>query len=129
MAKFGTSLGIIFQAIDDYENIWGNESKNMNKVNEDLYNKKKSLPVILAINKDDHISNEVLSIYKKDIDTNAVSRLHDIFNDNNIKVACMDFIVEQNNNAMNILTDDHFLEDVEKEALLEFKNSISEGLH
>jgi geranylgeranyl pyrophosphate synthase len=129
LSKFGTTLGIIFQAIDDYENIWGNESQYMSKVDEDLYNKKKSLPVILAINKDDHISNEVLSIYKKDIDTDAVSRLHDIFNDNNIKEDCIQFISEQNHNAINILAADHFLEDAEKEALLEFKNSISEGLH
>ena len=129
LAKFGTVLGIIFQAIDDYENIWGNETVNMNKLHEDLYNKKKSLPVILSINTNESVCNEILSIYKKDIDSNAINKLHDIFNDNNIKEKCKYFIAEQNNIAFEILTNDQFLEESEKDALLEFKNSISEGLN
>jgi geranylgeranyl diphosphate synthase type I len=46
----GTSLGVAFQAYDDYLGVWGEETQT-GKTSNDLVEKKRSLPVVLALSR------------------------------------------------------------------------------
>lgn len=49
-ARFGEHLGLAFQVIDDILGIWGNESRTGKSTASDILTKKKTLPVLYALN-------------------------------------------------------------------------------
>jgi len=51
-AQFGLSLGLAFQAVDDYLGIWGDVNLTGKSVESDLVSGKKSLPVLFGIGAD-----------------------------------------------------------------------------
>jgi geranylgeranyl diphosphate synthase type I len=56
---FGHQLGLAFQVIDDILGIWGEEKTTGKGVGEDIVNKKKSLPVVYALQKGDRELREI----------------------------------------------------------------------
>lgn len=50
--QFGVSLGLAFQALDDYLGIWGNVNLTGKSVESDLVSGKKTLPVLFALDVD-----------------------------------------------------------------------------
>jgi len=49
LAKFGARLGLAFQVADDLQGIWGDPAKTGKRAHGDLRNRKKSLPVVAAL--------------------------------------------------------------------------------
>lgn len=60
---FGEQMGLAFQITDDMLGIWGQEESTGKAVGEDIVNKKKSLPVVYALEKGD---TELHEIYSRD---------------------------------------------------------------
>ena len=119
---------MLFQAVDDYINIWSQESIDKEKISEDIYNKKKSLPFILTTNINEQTSNDIIELYKKEINENVIEDILDIFLENNIKEACQTFILETNTKANNVLVYDEYLEEDEVSEILNFKDTILERI-
>jgi geranylgeranyl diphosphate synthase type I len=61
--QFGHQLGLAFQIIDDILGIWGEEETTGKGVGEDILNKKKSLPVVYALETGD---GELEQIYNQE---------------------------------------------------------------
>lgn len=62
LRSFGEALGLAFQAWDDWLGIWGDEEQTGKSVSSDLIAKKKSLPILYAIQN----SNEFEKIFSKE---------------------------------------------------------------
>jgi geranylgeranyl diphosphate synthase type I len=58
---FGHNLGMAFQVLDDILDIWGDPHLTGKRAATDLYNRKKSLPVIYALER----SSEIQRLYRK----------------------------------------------------------------
>ncbi|TKJ31653.1 MAG: polyprenyl synthetase [Chloroflexi bacterium B3_Chlor] len=58
---FGRQLGLAFQIVDDILGIWGEEETTGKGVGEDIVNRKKSLPVVYALQKGDRELREIYS--------------------------------------------------------------------
>tara|TARA_B100001142_G_scaffold322452_1_gene370744 strand:+ start:1552 stop:2604 length:1053 start_codon:yes stop_codon:yes gene_type:complete len=128
LAQYGSTLGMLFQAVDDYINIWSQESIDKEKISEDIYNKKKSLPFILTTNINEQIRDDIIELYKKEINENVIEDILGIFLENNIKEACQTFILETNTKANNVLVYDEYLEEDEVSEILNFKDTILERI-
>ena len=128
LRNFGLSLGIAFQAIDDYLNIWGKDKININKMGEDLINRKKSLPFILAYELNSSVQNELTKIYSNTYKLSNIDKLITLFNDLNIQEKCLEFINQKISISDKILYSSKELTDNEKNNLLNFKNIILERI-
>ncbi len=63
--KFGNFLGIAFQIRDDILGIWGNQDKTGKPHASDILKKKKSFPIVFALNNaPDGLKKSLLEIYK-----------------------------------------------------------------
>lgn len=54
-AKFGLNLGLAFQVIDDILGIWGDETRTGKSAATDITTKKKTLPVLFGLEKDNNL--------------------------------------------------------------------------
>jgi geranylgeranyl diphosphate synthase type I len=63
MREFGAQLGLAFQIHDDIQGIWGAPEKTGKESAGDLRNRKKTLPVLLALTGADRDGREVLARY------------------------------------------------------------------
>ncbi|MFD4406619.1 polyprenyl synthetase family protein [Nocardia sp. NPDC058499] len=63
MARFGRHLGLAYQAIDDYMGIWGVTAGTGKPVLADLVRRKKSLPVVYALNTATPAAAELTQLY------------------------------------------------------------------
>ncbi len=72
--NFGRNLGLAFQIRDDVLGIWGNEEKTGKPLGSDIQHRKKSLPIVYALEKaDGEARNELLSVYQGEtIDNNGI---------------------------------------------------------
>ena len=61
LAAFGEHVGLAFQLVDDLLGIWGEEDRTGKQVGADLRVRKKSLPVVAALNASD--SDELAGLY------------------------------------------------------------------
>ena len=61
--KLGESLGLAFQAKDDFLGIWGNEAQIGKPVTSDLLSRKKSLPIVFAL----EANGEFAAWWKQDV--------------------------------------------------------------
>jgi geranylgeranyl diphosphate synthase type I len=82
IARFGTfgrKIGIAFQIRDDILGIWGDPESTGKSAKNDIRNKKKSLPVLYAMEKSAH-RDELKDIYAKEKLTDGdIARVSDIF--------------------------------------------------
>jgi len=60
--SFGYQLGLLFQIVDDMLGIWGSSEATGKGVGEDIVSKKKSLPVLYALQQ----SDELRDIYRQE---------------------------------------------------------------
>jgi geranylgeranyl diphosphate synthase type I len=63
---FGERLGLAFQLVDDLLGIWGDPAVTGKPVHSDLANRKKSLPVVAALNSGTSASAELAAVYHGD---------------------------------------------------------------
>lgn len=61
-ARFGENLGLAFQVEDDILGIWGDEAKTGKSTASDILTKKKSLPVLYALNHPE-VGNRMRALY------------------------------------------------------------------
>jgi geranylgeranyl diphosphate synthase type I len=59
--QFGHQLGLAFQIVDDILGIWGEKEATGKGVGEDILNKKKSLPVVYALERGDRELRQIYS--------------------------------------------------------------------
>ncbi len=81
-ARFGQHLGRVFQIRDDYLGVWGDESATGKSADNDIRRKKKSLPVVFALERAASPEREeLLRIYAReeldDADVERVMRIMD----------------------------------------------------
>ncbi|MET9634204.1 polyprenyl synthetase family protein [Lentzea sp. NPDC006480] len=63
---FGTHLGLAFQLADDLMGLSGDPSSTGKPANNDLWSRKKSLPVVFALNSETDAAHELITLYRKD---------------------------------------------------------------
>lgn len=63
LAAFGTCLGVAFQIVDDLLGIWGDPGVTGKPVYSDLQNRKKSLPVVAALESGTPAGRELATMY------------------------------------------------------------------
>ncbi len=89
LQKLGFHLGRGFQLADDLLGIWGEESKTGKKAFGDIRKRKKTLPVILALNhKDKDGAEQIRNIYsqqKSELDDDDIEKVLEIFEQMNIR--------------------------------------------
>ncbi len=66
LRAFGEHLGLAFQHVDDLLGIWGDPVVTGKPVYSDLRNRKKSLPVVAALNSSTPAARELASLYHSD---------------------------------------------------------------
>ena len=58
LADFGAHIGVAFQAVDDLLGIWGDPERTGKPAGADLQVRKKSVPVVIALNSDTSAAGE-----------------------------------------------------------------------
>jgi geranylgeranyl diphosphate synthase type I len=71
MRGFGTHVGLAFQHVDDLLGIWGDPSVTGKPVHSDLRNRKKSLPVVMALRSSTSAATELAALYAQTAPLNA----------------------------------------------------------
>ncbi|MFD0201062.1 MULTISPECIES: family 2 encapsulin nanocompartment cargo protein polyprenyl transferase [Saccharothrix] len=66
LRDFGLHLGVAFQHVDDLLGIWGDPAVTGKPVHGDLRARKKSLPVVAALNSDTAAGRELAALYEGD---------------------------------------------------------------
>ncbi|WP_258342540.1 family 2 encapsulin nanocompartment cargo protein polyprenyl transferase [Saccharopolyspora gregorii] len=73
LRRFGYRLGLAFQLVDDILGIWGDPAVTGKPVHSDLRNRKKSLPVVAALNSGTAAGRELAELYSREMsDEDAV---------------------------------------------------------
>ncbi len=89
LSIFGKQIGRTFQIADDILGIWGEEDNTGKRKYGDVIRKKKSLPIILALNNSDtekvKVLKEIYSQKKNELDSKEVEKIVEIFDSLNIK--------------------------------------------
>ncbi len=65
MADFGAHMGVAFQAVDDLLGIWGDPERTGKPSGADLRERKKSVPVVIALNSDTSAADELADLYAR----------------------------------------------------------------
>ncbi|MDF5758542.1 family 2 encapsulin nanocompartment cargo protein polyprenyl transferase [Spongiactinospora sp. TRM90649] len=66
LTAFGRRIGLAFQHVDDLLGIWGDPATTGKPVHSDLRNRKKSLPVVFALNSGTPAGHELAALYAAD---------------------------------------------------------------
>ncbi len=66
LTEFGKALGLAFQHIDDLLGIWGDPAVTGKPVHSDLFNRKKSLPVVAALRSGTDAGQELDTLYRRE---------------------------------------------------------------
>jgi len=82
MRVFGEELGLAFQLVDDVLGIWGDPTRTGKPARSDLQSRKKSLPVVFAMNSGTRAAEELMTLYQirrelSDVELNRAARLVD----------------------------------------------------
>jgi geranylgeranyl diphosphate synthase type I len=64
--RFGERLGLAFQLVDDLLGIWGDPAVTGKSVHSDLRNRKKSIPVVAALNSGTPAGAELATLYHRE---------------------------------------------------------------
>ena len=65
LADFGAHMGVAFQAVDDLLGIWGDPERTGKPSGADLRERKKSVPVVIALNSDTPAAEELADLYAR----------------------------------------------------------------
>ena len=65
LADFGAHMGVAFQAVDDLLGIWGDPERTGKPSGADLRERKKSVPVVIALNSDNPAAEELADLYAR----------------------------------------------------------------
>lgn len=65
LADFGAHMGVAFQAVDDLLGIWGDPERTGKPAGADLRERKKSVPVVIALNSDTPAAEELAELYAR----------------------------------------------------------------
>ena len=65
LADFGAHIGVAFQAVDDLLGIWGDPERTGKPAGADLQVRKKSVPVVIALNSDTSAAGELAELYSR----------------------------------------------------------------
>ena len=65
LADFGAHMGVAFQAVDDLLGIWGDPERTGKPAGADLRERKKSVPVVIALNSDTPAADELADLYAR----------------------------------------------------------------
>lgn len=65
LAAYGANMGIAFQAVDDLLGIWGDPERTGKPAGADLRERKKSLPVVIALNSGTSVAGELADLYAR----------------------------------------------------------------
>lgn len=65
LADFGAHMGVAFQAVDDLLGIWGDPERTGKPAGADLRERKKSVPVVIALNSDTSAADELADLYSR----------------------------------------------------------------
>lgn len=74
MCAFGNQLGLAFQFVDDLLGIWGDPAVTGKPVHSDLSNRKKTLPVVAALNAGTADADRLSRLYLRDGDLSRADR-------------------------------------------------------
>ncbi len=66
LRAFGEALGLAFQHVDDLLGIWGDPDRTGKPVHSDLYARKKTLPVVAALNSGTRAGEGLAVLYRQD---------------------------------------------------------------
>lgn len=69
--EFGRQLGIAFQIQDDILGLWGDEHQTGKPVGNDIRQKKKTLPILFALNQDSEQAERLRDLYSRETLTEA----------------------------------------------------------
>ncbi|WP_420638925.1 polyprenyl synthetase family protein [Candidatus Poriferisocius sp.] len=65
LADYGAHVGVAFQAVDDLLGIWGDPERTGKPAGSDLRERKKSVPVVIALNSDTSAADELAELYAR----------------------------------------------------------------
>ena len=65
LAEFGGQMGVAFQAVDDLLGIWGDPERTGKPAGADLRERKKSVPVVIALNSGTSVADELAELYAR----------------------------------------------------------------
>ena len=65
LAEYGAHLGVAFQAVDDLLGIWGDPERTGKPAGADLRERKKSVPVAIALNSGRSVADELAELYAR----------------------------------------------------------------
>jgi geranylgeranyl diphosphate synthase type I len=92
LARYGTELGLSFQAVDDILGIWGDPATTGKPVGSDLTAKKKTLPVAFAAETDVTARTELADLFRNgSLDEPAVRRATELVERAGGRVATEEF--------------------------------------
>ena len=66
LGQFGAALGLAFQLVDDVQGIWGDPAKTGKPARSDLGNRKKTLPVVAALESGTAAADDLAAWYRRD---------------------------------------------------------------
>ncbi len=65
LSEFGAEVGVAFQAVDDLLGIWGDPERTGKPAGADLRERKKSVPVVIALNSGTSAAEELAELYSR----------------------------------------------------------------
>lgn len=117
--KFGQSLGIAFQMYDDWLGVWG-DSKRTGKSSTDIIEGKKTLPIILGLERSDRFSAK---LRQGNISRNSAIEMANWLREDGIEKNVIDTYTQWSKNAFISLEDMKCKENVRK-GLFELTNNL-----
>ncbi len=106
LRSFGEAVGIAFQVRDDMLGVWASSAESGKTVAGDIYRRKKSLPILHALEHADPTDRQrLLHIYSQEnpVTSQQVEEVLDIFARTSTQTYCRDFLAEQCHVAYNAL--------------------------
>ena len=85
LEQYGSSLGLAFQAVDDVLGIWGDTNETGKPVGNDLRERKKSMPIAVALDRGGEIAATVTRVYAESPDAAQVDALSEALEHAGIK--------------------------------------------
>ena len=65
LAEYGAHMGVAFQAVDDLLGIWGDPERTGKPKGADLRERKKSVPVVIALNSGTSVADDLAELYAR----------------------------------------------------------------
>ena len=115
---YGTALGLAFQAVDDVLGIWGDTDETGKPVGNDLRERKKSMPIAVALDRGGPIAERVHRTYVKVPNDDQIAELSAELEAAGIRAEVADLAASYLNKAIDSL-DDAQLDDTSRDELAE----------